>query len=237
MLQWLALGASMLAAGCNVVSHSQNADGVRLYQQGQYQQAARRFEQAVASDPNSADSYYNLASTYHRMAKLDNRPDEWKLAEDTYNLCLDRDPNHRDCHRALAVLLVEQNRSEQAFRLLEGWSNSNPTSVDAKVELARLSQEFGNQQAARDHLLEALAINPRDPRALSAIGQIHEDNGNTAQALATYQRSLSSNSFQPDVQARVAAIRSATGAVPPSMPTPSNGTRTVNTTTPSPVVR
>src|SRR5438105_3902979 len=132
------------ASGCSAVSFTQNAQGVRQYQQGQYQLAARQFEQAIANDPHGAAGYYNLASTFHRLAKLNNRPEDWKQAEDTYNLCLDRDPNNADCYRSLAVLLVEQNRSEQAFRLLEGWAASHPTSADAKIELARLSQEFGN---------------------------------------------------------------------------------------------
>jgi tetratricopeptide (TPR) repeat protein len=217
------------------MSHTHNAEGVKLYQQGQYQLAARQFEQAIANDPHAADGYYNLGSTYHRMAKLNNKPEDWKQAEDTYNLCLDRNPNHRDCHRALAVMLVEENRSEQAMRLLETWANNNPTSSDPKVELARLSQEFGNASASREYLLEALAINPYDPRALSAMGRVHEDSGNQQQALATYQRSLDNNSFQPDVQARVAALRQA-GATTPIV-TPPNGTRTVNGITSSPVIR
>ena len=115
----LLLGA-LFASGCGVMAHGQNADGVRLYQTGQYQAALPKFEKAIASNPANADGYYNLASTYHRLAKLSNQTGNWKLAEDTYNLCLDHDPNHRDCHRALAVLLSEQQRSEEAFRLLEG---------------------------------------------------------------------------------------------------------------------
>ena len=230
-------GLCLLGAGCNVMSHSQNAEGVRQYQQGQYPQAAVSFEKAVANDPHSADSYYNLASTYHRLAKLNNRPEDWKLAEDTYNLCLDRDPNHRDCHRALAVMLVEQNRSEQAFRLLEGWANTDHTSADPKVELARLSQEFGNGPQAREYLLEALAINPYDSRALSAMGRVHEENGNPQQALAAYKRSLSTDNFQPEVQTRIAQLQSAVQPMTPTVaPTPS-ATRTVNANTTSPVIR
>jgi tetratricopeptide (TPR) repeat protein len=217
------------------MSHTHNAEGVRLYQQGQYQLAAKKFEQAIANDPQGADSYYNLASTYHRMAKLNSRPEDWKQAEDTYNLCLDHDPNHRDCHRALAVLLVEQNRSEQAMRLLQQWASDNPTSSDPKVELARLSQEFGNADQSREYLQEALAINPYDSRALAAMGRVHEQTGNPQQALATYQRSLDNNNAQPDVQARVAALRQANPATPLSAPP--GGTRTVYGTTPSPYVR
>jgi tetratricopeptide (TPR) repeat protein len=131
------------AGGCKAVSQAQNAQGVRQFQQGQYQAAIQRFQKAVASDPNNANSYYNLASAYHRLGDLNHRQEDLVQAENYYNECLDHDKNHRDCYRALAVLLVEEHRSEEALRLLEIWANHNPASSPPKVELARLYQEFG----------------------------------------------------------------------------------------------
>jgi tetratricopeptide (TPR) repeat protein len=225
----LVAGTLLIAAsGCNMMSHNQNAQGVRDFQQGQYQAAIQHFQQAVANDPNNANSYYNLASAYHRLGKLNSRQDDLAQAESYYNQCLDKDANHRDCHRALAVLLVDEHRSEEAFRLMEGWATRNPTQSAPKVELARLNQEFGNRDAARDNLLEAVSVNPYDGQALAALGRLHEEEGDSAQALADYQRSLSTNSFQPELAARVSAIRSAMGTQQPVV-TPPGGTRTVTT--------
>lgn len=213
------------ASGCNFMAQGQNAEGVRLHQQGNYQQSLQKFQQALYSDPNNADAYYNLAATYHRMGKLSNNRIELDQAEGYYNQCLDRDPNHTDCYRALAVLLVEENRSEEAFRLVERWSDRNPSSADPKVELARLFEEFGDRDAAKQHLVDALAVNPYDSRALAALGRIHEEMGNPEQALSVYQRSLWYDHLQPEVSARVAALQSAIGPQPLTAP----GTRPVGT--------
>jgi tetratricopeptide (TPR) repeat protein len=242
-LRLIALGclAALVAApGCRMVSHEQNAAGVRDFNQGQYQLAIQKFQHAVANNPTNADSYYNLAATYHRLGKLNHTQPELDQAENYYNQCLDHDPNHRDCHRSLAVLLAEENRTESAFTLLEKWAAENPSSSAPQVELARLSQEFGKQDAAHNYLLAAVQINPYDPQALAALGQFHEQNGDSAQALANYQRSLGQDNFQSGVAARVAALQHYSGAATTTPPpgassplivTPPGGTRTVSSPT------
>jgi len=78
--------------------------------------------------------------------------------------------------------------------------------ADAKIELARLNDEFGNRKAAAEYLLEALAAEPNNARALTALGKIREDAGELAQAAANYRRSLEQDSRQPQVAARLAAL-------------------------------
>jgi len=222
MLSAVTVGVLLVSStvGCGLVANSQNAQGVRLYQQGYYQQAIARFQQATTSDPKDPDGYYNLASTYHRLGKLNGRREDLAQAENLYNQCLDRDPNHRDCYRGLAVLLAEEQRTDEATRLLQGWATRNPGQAAPKVELARLSEELGDKQTAKNYLVDALAIDPYDPRALAALGRIHEEAGNTAQALSDYERSLWHDRFQPEVAARVASLRAALGpaAPPPAQP-------------------
>ncbi|HEY2841234.1 MAG TPA: tetratricopeptide repeat protein, partial [Pirellulales bacterium] len=151
------------ASGCSMVAHQQNAAGVKLYQQGYYAQALQNFQKASTTDPKDADALYNQAATYHRLGKLNNRKEDLAQAESLYNQSLDHDPNNKDCYRALAVLLVDQNRPDEAQRLLQGWSTRSPTSADPKVEMARLSEDLGDKQSAKTHLTEALAINPYNP--------------------------------------------------------------------------
>ena len=97
-----------------------------------------------------------------------------------------------------------------------------PGSADAKIELARLNDEFGNRQAAKEHLIEALAVQPDNPRALTALGKIREDAGDKAQALANYQRSLWQDNRQPQVAARVTALQGGPAAAGgrPASPSP-----------------
>jgi len=223
----------LVLSGCqSLVSEGQNTEGTRLFQQGNYQAALQRFQQAAASNPNDPDSYYNLASTYHQLGRIESRAEYLKQAENYYNQCLDHAPDHVDCHRNLAVMLAEQGRSTEAFRLLQRWVDGSPTVADARVELARLYEDYGDASQARSQLQSAVAIDPRNSRALAALGRLYEQAGEQAQALAVYERSLGINPVQADLAQRAGALRVALaprGGVPtPAVPP----TRTVTAPTP-----
>ena len=212
------LGAVLLlAAGCGgLTSHGRNAEGVRLFQQARYHEALREFQEANYTDPSNPDTYYNLAATFHRLGAVEDNSSYLDQAEQFYHMCLDHDEDHTDCYRGLAVLLAQQGRTDDAFRLLEGWASRRPDSPDARIELARLFSEYGDRVAAKEHLLAALSIDPYNDRANKALGKIREDLGDYEQALANYQRSLERNQFQPRVASRVASLRSSLSASAPT---------------------
>jgi tetratricopeptide (TPR) repeat protein len=209
LLGWVAGCASFQAQGLN-------ADGVRMYDRAQYTEAVRQFEKAAQNDPANPDSYYNLASVYHKLGRSSNQPSQLAQAESYYNLCLARDPNHTECYRGLAVLLVEQGRREEAFRMLQSWADRSPSLADPKIELARLCQELGDAQAAAKHLADAVFLDPNNARAFAALGRLREQTGNQLQALQNYQQSLAADYSQPEVAARVASLQAAIGATPSS---------------------
>jgi len=215
-LAGFALAASLsVFTGCeSFIAQSRNAEGVQLYQQARYQDALHEFQEATYVEPYNADAFYNLAATYHRMNTMEHRQVDADQAETYYNLCLDRNPNHTACYRGLAVLLIEQGRRDDAFRLMEGWAQREPNVADAKIELARLNEEFGNRPAAKEHLLEAIAIQPGNTRALAALGKIREDSGDSAQALANYQRSLWYDGRQPQLASRVSVLQAGSAPAP-----------------------
>jgi tetratricopeptide (TPR) repeat protein len=219
---------SLGLAGCGITSKAQNAEGVRLFEQGAYPAAIQNFQSAVYNDPRNANAYYNLGAVYHRLGNANSRDTDLDQAEMYYHQCLDRNYNHVDCHRGLAVLLVEQERSEEAFELLEGWSFRSPYLADPKIELARLYEEFGEPDTAEQKLHEALAVEPNNSRALAALGRLREEAGELGQALADYQRSLWGNRFQPEVAARVAALQAQLGSSTVASAPALGPSRTVN---------
>jgi len=74
-----------------------NAEGVRLFRQARHDEALERFREASFVDQDNPDGYYNLAATYHRTGRLENRPSDIAQAEKYYNMCRERDPNHPEC--------------------------------------------------------------------------------------------------------------------------------------------
>jgi tetratricopeptide (TPR) repeat protein len=183
-----------------------NTTGVQLYQQGNYLGAVNHFQQALAKQPGNPDCFYNLGATYHQQAKVFSRPEDLKTAEQYYHLCLARNPNHEACQRGLAVLLVEEGRSDEATAQLQQWAQRQPGNPNPQIELARLCEEHGDVREAENHLVDALAVDPNNPRALVALGQLRESSGQTAQALANYNRALAIDPRQPTVAAHVAAL-------------------------------
>lgn len=222
--RWARFGGMVFlacAAGCGGLGRNDNAEGVRLYQQGNYLGAVNSFQQALARQPGNPDTFYNLGATYHQQAKLFGREADQKTAEQYYHLCLARNPGHEACQRALAVLLVEEKRGDEAAAQLHAWARSQPTNPAPHIELARLAQEQGNRAEAENQLIDALAIAPDNPRALVALGSLREASGDQAQALANYSRSLALDPQQPTVAAKVASLQAAqaatvrTAALPP----------------------
>jgi tetratricopeptide (TPR) repeat protein len=201
--------ASMLvaiASGCQWAANGQNAQGTRLYQQGQYTAALQEFQKAISTDPQNADGYYNLAATTHRLGLQRQDAALISQAEALYNQCLDHDPNHVECHRGLAVLLVDTGRPDRAFALIKNWATQNPKFAEARIELARLYEEANEPQTALKYLEDAVQIDANNSRAWLALGRLREQGGDLAQALQNYQRSYAVNPMQPMVSERIAAL-------------------------------
>ncbi|MBI83151.1 MAG: hypothetical protein CMJ81_08150 [Planctomycetaceae bacterium] len=205
-----------LCSGCTGRGH--NIQGVKLYQQEQHHAALQKFQQAITTNPNNADGYYNLAATYHQLGKVKNDQSLFTQAENLYNQALQYDPNHSETYRGLSVLLVETKRRESAFRLLEGWSNRQPQVANAKVELARLYEEFGDKEAAKRQLEAALARDTTSARAWAALAKLREEAGDHGQALANYQRALQLNPSQPQISQRIAKLQSSLETSAPVAP-------------------
>ena len=199
--------ALWIQTGCSLSSSAHNVEGVRNLQTGNSQAALLNFQRALAANPNDADAYYNMASVYHQMARQQQDQNIYRQAEGLYHQCLDRSPDHVECHRALAVLLAQTNRTKSAFTLLERWVARSPHVADARIELARLHEEFGDKQKATRYLTEALNVAPRSARAWKALGNIREQQGRLAQALSNYQQAYLLNRNQPDLSGRIARLQ------------------------------
>lgn len=199
-------GLAVLMGGCHWASSGQNASGARLYEQGQYTAALQQFQQAIASDPQNADGYYNLAATTQRLGQQRGDAKLIEQAEALYNQCLDHDPNHVECHRGLAVLLIESGRPDRAFALMKNWASQNPRNSEPRIELARLYEEHGEPATALKYLEDAVLQDANNPRAWLALGRLREKSGELTQALQNYQQALALNGAQPAVSERIAAL-------------------------------
>ncbi len=207
-IQWFPIFVlGICAVGCNADANRLNLEGKGLFEQGQYGPAFGRFQQALRADPKNADSYYNLGAVMHRTAIQTRDKQSVAQAESYYRQAINVNPNHVEANRGLAVILIGQNRQQAAFELVRDWMVRAPGSPDPKIELGRLYHEYGDKSTATQLLSDALNIDYRNARALRALGQIREENGELAQAIANYQRSYQSNTAQVDLPGRIAQLQ------------------------------
>ena len=215
----------LLLLGCASQNHT--ADGIRYYGQAQYDAAMTAFQSALKTNPNDPNTLYNIAATFHQSAKVSlmsgqtaTAQHHYEQAAQHYQDCLIKDANHVDAYRGLAALYMDCHNAKAAFQLLDDWYRANPVSVEPKLELARLNQEYARicliqghtdiaqncRNSAETLLQQVLAADPANYRALRALGYLKEENGDVAGAVIEYQRSLQAYPQQQDLELHVAAL-------------------------------
>lgn len=208
--RWL-LGVAVCLAGCvgpeDERIRDYNADGVFLFQQGDYRSARESFQAALDLKLDDPALLYNLGQCYDRVGG-DTK------AERYYNDCLQRTPNHVACRHALAALLLRQGRQGDAVRVVGQWMESEPKSADPYALDGWLWHQKGDLPRAQGRLQQALDIDPHNVRALTELGVVYEEMKRPDRALVLYERVLETAPKDTEMTRRVNALLTS-GAKPP----------------------
>lgn len=151
-LLWVFLSSTL--CGCGTMNgYVMNRSGKRYFDKGNYEFARYEFERALMDDPHNANYAFNVARTMEREGEYEN-------AELMYQHALTINPNHQPSYHALASMLREQGRAEEARALLVAWADTQPYSTEAQMSASNFYQQEGNLAAAQTHYQQALRNNP-----------------------------------------------------------------------------
>lgn len=184
-----------------------NQLGTQAFSSGQFSKAINEFQRALTSNPKNSDAYYNLGASYYSLGKQQNNSQWVTQAENLFRQAISLNDRHRDAHRSLACLLVETNREDYAFDLINTWQQRHPKTSEPLIELARLYQEYGDNRRATDYLADALRLDSNNLGALKAMGHVREMQGQVNLALENYTRALQIDNRQTDVAERVGILQ------------------------------
>jgi len=196
----MVIGLLLTSVGCGLTNgYVLNQSGIRQYRRGHYAQARNRFVRALRHDPCNPDYRHNLAMSLQKQGDI--RTSEQILR---HNLTIDA--AHQPTYHSLAQLMVAQGRAPEAQEMLTTWAATQPYAPESNIEMAWIQRETGDVAGAEQSLFTALKADPSNPIALANLGQLYQGAGREDQAVAYYQRSLSANWNQPEVQSRLATI-------------------------------
>jgi tetratricopeptide (TPR) repeat protein len=209
-----AAGLALCAAGCAPTLmervHNCNEDGVVLFGRGAYEPARQCFQAALTLQPDNADLTYNLGQCYDRLGNS-------AQAEQFYHNCLQRSPDHTECRHALALLLLREDRRQEAVQMVEEWLQQawqeysrlehSPQLAAAFTEDGWLYAQSNDTERALKRYQQALFYDQHYARTLAEMGRLYEEMHYPDRALSLYQRALQINPNLPDIAQRVTALR------------------------------
>lgn len=198
-------GVGFLAAGIVLVAQRSSsgkapaapaaspAEFDRFFQRGTKSLAAERhaeafqeFTRAAQLDPTDPRPHYGLAKVYQSLFLTEQ-------AEQAYRKALQIDPDYYPAKLALATILYDFSKHEEALAVLKNAEKQNPTDPFLWAEIALNQLRLGNHAAAI-HLLEKYnAASGNQAWGRTHLARALAEAGQAEAAERTYRESLAIN--------------------------------------------
>jgi serine/threonine protein kinase/Tfp pilus assembly protein PilF len=148
-------------------------EGLQLARAGKQQDAANKFEEAVADDSGFALAYSKLALSYHSLG-FDDKAD---MASRRAVTLSDNLPA-QEKYRIEANHAVIANDNGKAIAAYEKLTQANADDIDAQLALATLYEQSGNYDDARKRLARVRSADSKNLDALLSSGKVEIEAGN-----------------------------------------------------------
>lgn len=159
-------------------------EGQMLVRQGRFREAAAKFEEALAVDPEFAYALEGLGRCHAEWG-------DTTRALDYYERAARANPPNPTILTNLANVYLSTGRPAEAEAALrKAISIDAVGSTNARVLLARALVQMGRRDAARAALEEAIAANPNRAEAHRLLGSLLDEAGDFAGAEARYREAL-----------------------------------------------
>ena len=144
--------------------------------------AAREFERAVSSQPNSVEARFGLAAALEQLGRSSE-------AEAAYRRAIELQPGWWGTHSHLGVFLLMQGRVGESLPSLREAIRLSPDNTRAIANLGIAFQQLGRYEEAVSEYRRSIAIRPT-ASALSNLGTCEFVLGRYGEAAETYNRAV-----------------------------------------------
>ena len=156
--------------------------------QGMLDSAVVHYEAAVKYNPEEIEYRKTLAELYTRV----NHPLQ---AIELYRKILEEEPGNKEVSEILADLIRRNLSLDDYINSLEEAVQRFPDDTQKKFDLAKAYTDAGQNEKARDLLLQITQVEPNNVRALEALGNVQENLRNYPAAIQACSKILE---IEPD---------------------------------------
>jgi tetratricopeptide (TPR) repeat protein len=210
-LVFAALVPALLVAGCGRVrSRAAMKDGNKDYKEENFKKAVVDYGRAVELDPNFAEAWFYLGSSYQALYRPGkDTPENKELLQkaiDAYKKSLEVNSSKSENLRkvkintlgALTAIYSEEpyRDFDTALKYAQELVADNPNDAKNLYAMANLYEKFNRVQEAEDLYKKIADMNPNDPKACGALAAffnkpLWEGKSKFDQAIATLERCAS----------------------------------------------
>jgi len=190
---------------------------IKLYTQGQLQQALSVSSQMLEIYPNSVvlyniagvsnaglmqydaaiESYRqalkikpDFAEAYNNMGNALNKKGDPEAAIESYSQALKIKPDYADAYNNMGIALNDKGELEAAIASFREALQINPDFADAYNNIGNVLKDKGELAAAIISFKQALKINPNFADGYNNIGNVLKDKGDLEAAITSYKQAL-----------------------------------------------
>ncbi|HXH27412.1 MAG TPA: tetratricopeptide repeat protein [Candidatus Polarisedimenticolia bacterium] len=161
-----------------ILTHARSA-----YRDGDFGEAQKAFEQALAADPSRTDLVATLATCY-----LKNRVTN--KAEELLTKHLAQHPDDTAALLVLGRVYIRKGQLDDAAKALRSVLDSDPDNLLAHYNLGFIDYRRRRYEEAERHLRRTLELRPEHPEASYTLGLVYLAQNRLDDAIAALQRAI-----------------------------------------------
>lgn len=174
--------------------------GVALFKQERFQDAADKFTSLLEQTPNNADVYKNRGVCYMKLEKYDLAIADFERAKELF-------PELKGLYSNLGVAFYYKKEYEKALVNYNKEIEITSDNYIAHFNRALCLSELRRDKEALDALNKTLEIKPGFYWALCYLADLFSRSGDTAKAIESYEAALRSDPANAYAKDKLAAIK------------------------------
>jgi Flp pilus assembly protein TadD len=171
--------------------------GRTKYNENRFEEAANAFRQALKLSPENVKAEDNLGLSYEGLGRREEAEKAYRDAIRWQSQLLPQNPGP---YLDLGILLVEQNRLQDAIPYLQQAVQISPQDPKAHHQLGRAYERLNRLAEAQAELEKAVEASPNDGALHYVLGQIYRRQGMKDRAQAEFEKSMELKTIQSGAQ-------------------------------------